>query len=440
MDFLRWKGGYRLIEVRNLTKKYGNQTAVSDLSFTITPGKIYGFLGPNGAGKTTTMNIITGCLAATSGEVKIGGYDIFEQPKEAKSLVGYLPEVPPLYMDQTPREYLYFVARAKGMKRQEVQSELAKVIAETRIEDVADKMIRHLSKGYRQRVGIAQALLGNPEIIILDEPTVGLDPAQIIEIRELIKMLGRKHTVILSSHILSEIQAICDEVLIIHKGHLVVFDKLENLGRALSAGNMVEVRCETSAAKMRKLLAHVKGIASVKIEEESKTFCSALLSVGDEDPTKVCREVFLAYAHAGAVLQKLNPVSATLEDIFMKITSDQGGYVPPVNTEKQLQASLTPDDYTKDNAEPAGDQTKDDAEPSDNHTSETEEPAGDEAKDSAVKPDEPEILNRAQQDNPENQEIVNQTEKENPENQENRAKQEQVQHQSRTAKKEVETE
>ncbi|MCD8148372.1 MAG: ABC transporter ATP-binding protein [Clostridiales bacterium] len=336
-----------MIEVKNLTKQYGNHTAVSDLSFTITPGKIYGFLGPNGAGKTTTMNIITGCLAATSGEVKIGGYDIFEQPKEAKSLVGYLPEVPPLYMDQTPGEYLHFVARAKGMKRQEIQSELAKVIAETKIEEVADKMIRHLSKGYRQRVGIAQALLGNPEIIILDEPTVGLDPAQIIEIRELIKMLGRKHTVILSSHILSEIQAICDEVLIIHKGHLVVFDKLENLGKALSAGNMVEVCCETSATKMRKLLAPVKGITSIKIQEESKTFCSALLSVGDENPTEVCREVFLAYARDGAVLQKLNPVTATLEDIFMKITSDQGGYVPAVNTETQSEAASIDGNHKK---------------------------------------------------------------------------------------------
>jgi len=234
------------------------------------------------------------------------------------------------------------------------------VIAETKIEDVADKMIRHLSKGYRQRVGIAQALLGNPEIIILDEPTVGLDPAQIIEIRELIKMLGRKHTVILSSYILSEIQAICDEVLIIHKGRLVVFDKLENLGKALSAGNMVEVSCETSATKMRNLLAPVKGITSIKIQEESKTFCSALLSVGDENPTKICREVFLAYARAGAILQKLNPVSATLEDIFMKITSDQEEYVPAVSAVKEPEIdSKKAERVNAENPESQTDQSQD---------------------------------------------------------------------------------
>ncbi len=268
------------------------------------------------------MNIITGCLAATSGDVKIGGYDIFEQPKEAKKLVGYLPELPPLYMDQTVREYLYFVARAKGLKKQDIQTGIERVIEETHIEDVSDKIIKHLSKGYRQRVGIAQALLGNPEIIILDEPTVGLDPAQIIEIRDLIKNLGEKHTVILSSHILSEIQAVCDEVLIIHKGKLVAFDKMENLGQTLSGGNTIELCCEATADEMKGLLSDIKGISEIKVTEETEETCSAVLKVGEENPKTICREIFLSFANAGKVLQQMNPVSATLEDIFIEITSE----------------------------------------------------------------------------------------------------------------------
>lgn len=311
-----------MIEVKHLTKRYGDQLAVSDLSFTITPGQIYGFLGPNGAGKTTTMNIITGCLAATAGDVIVGGYDIFEQPKEAKKLIGYLPELPPLYMEQTVLEYLYFVARAKGLKRGELEEELDRVVEETHIEEVEEKLIKHLSKGYRQRVGIAQALLGNPEIIILDEPTVGLDPAQIIEIRDLIKKLSEKHTVILSSHILSEIQAICDMVLIIHKGKLVAFDRLENLGQALSAGNTIEICAETGAAELRELLQHIEKISSIDVTEETEEGCSAVLNVSEEDPAEICREVFLAFARNGKVLRKLNPVHATLEDIFIEMTGD----------------------------------------------------------------------------------------------------------------------
>jgi len=311
-----------LIEVKNLTKRYGSNLAVSDLSFTITPGKIYGFLGPNGAGKSTTMNIITGCLAATSGDVKIGGYDIFEQPKEAKGLIGYLPEMPPLYTEQTAIEYLYFVARAKGIKREDIKDEVVRVIRETHIEEVSRKLIRHLSKGYRQRVGIAQALIGNPEIIILDEPTVGLDPAQIIEIRDLIKTLGGKHTVILSSHILPEIQEVCDEVLIIHKGKLVAFNKLEELGSTLSVSNTVELCCETSADEMRKLLESIEGIVSISVTGEDEETCNASLMVGEADPGTICREIFLFFADSGKVLRKLNPVSATLEDIFIEITKE----------------------------------------------------------------------------------------------------------------------
>ncbi|MCC8182136.1 MAG: ABC transporter ATP-binding protein, partial [Clostridiales bacterium] len=197
-----------MIDVKHLTKRYGNHTAVSDLSFHIGKGQIYGFLGPNGAGKSTTMNIMTGCLAATSGEVKVGGYDIFEDAEQAKRLIGYLPEQPPLYLDRTPREYLTFVGQAKRIPKRELKGQIQRVMEVTQITDVADRLMKHLSKGYKQRVGIAQALLGDPEVIILDEPTVGLDPRQIIEIRELITSLGERHTVIRSRHILAEVQAI----------------------------------------------------------------------------------------------------------------------------------------------------------------------------------------------------------------------------------------
>ena len=191
-----------MISVKHLTKCYGEFTAVDDLSFEIDEGHVYGFLGPNGAGKSTTMNIITGCLSATSGQVTIDGHDIFEEPKEAKRAIGYLPEIPPLYTNETPEEYLKFVAEAKGLKGKEMDCQIEGVISQTRIQNVRKRLISKLSKGYRQRVGIAQALLGNPKVIILDEPTVGLDPIQIIEIRDLIKQLGKNHTVILSSHIL----------------------------------------------------------------------------------------------------------------------------------------------------------------------------------------------------------------------------------------------
>ena len=233
-----------MIEVRHLTKKYGDTLAVSDLSFTIESGHIYGFLGPNGAGKSTTMNIMTGCLAATEGDVIIGGHDIYEEPRQAKKLIGYLPEQPPLYMDSTPREYLTFVARAKGVQKSELKGQIQKAMESTDIVDMADRLIRHLSKGYRQRVGIAQAILGDPEVVILDEPTVGLDPMQIIEIRDLIRELGKDRTVILSSHILSEIQAVCDRVIIISNGKKLADDSLENLEVLNSGKNLEDIFIE----------------------------------------------------------------------------------------------------------------------------------------------------------------------------------------------------
>ena len=236
-----------MIEVKHLTKRYGSHTAVSDLSFTVEKGQIYGFLGPNGAGKSTTMNIMTGCLAATSGEVVIGGYDIFQDAAQAKRLIGYLPEQPPLYLDRTPKEYLRFVARAKVIPEKNISAELDRVMTVTGTLDVADRLMKNLSKGYRQRVGIAQAVLGDPEVIILDEPTVGLDPRQITEIRELIRQLGKERTVILSSHILSEVQQVCTTILILSKGKLVACDTPENLERLFAGKSTVELTAEDLA-------------------------------------------------------------------------------------------------------------------------------------------------------------------------------------------------
>ena len=255
-----------MITVEHLTKRYGDFTAVDDISFTIGEDHIYGFLGPNGAGKSTTMNIMTGCLAATSGEVKIDGYDIFEQARQAKQCVGYLPEIPPLYTDETPEEYLRFVAEAKGIPARQIPTEIQRVMEETRLTEMAGRLIRNLSKGYRQRVGIAQALLGNPKYIILDEPTVGLDPLQIIEIRDLIRELGRKHTVILSSHILSEVQAICESVLIIAHGKLVAFDTPQHLQQALAASNRLTIVAETGEQQLRGILDGLDAVADYTVE------------------------------------------------------------------------------------------------------------------------------------------------------------------------------
>lgn len=233
-----------MIEVKHLCRKYGEHRAVDDLSFTIENGYVYGFLGPNGAGKSTTMNMITGCLAATSGQILIDGYDIFEDAQEAKKRIGYLPEIPPLYQDMTVREFLNFVAKAKGVPKQALDEQLFSVVSLAGLEEVEERLIKNLSKGYKQRVGIAQALLANPEIIILDEPTVGLDPKQIIEVRDLIRELGKDHTVILSSHILSEVRSVCDHILIISKGKLVANDTPENLEKLYAPKSFEELFLE----------------------------------------------------------------------------------------------------------------------------------------------------------------------------------------------------
>ena len=309
-----------MIKVEHLTKYYGDFLAVDDLSFEIDEGHVYGFLGPNGAGKTTTMNIMTGCLSATSGRVEVGGYDIFEDARKAKRLIGYLPEQPPLYMNETLEEYLRFVGEAKGLRGGELAGQIDKVIAQVKIEDVRGRRISSLSKGYKQRVGIAQALLGNPRVIILDEPTVGLDPIQIVEIRDLIKQLGQEHTVILSSHILSEVQAICEKILIIAHGKLVAFDEPDNLEKNLLSGSEIVFTTDAEEEQVMDILSGVEHISSVRLEEKENGLVSAQLKTDSRDIYAVSRQLFFSFAQHGQALLELSLKKASLEDIFIELT------------------------------------------------------------------------------------------------------------------------
>lgn len=312
-----------MIEVNHLCKRYGNHTAVWDLSFHIEKGQIYGFLGPNGAGKSTTMNIMTGCLAATSGQVRIGGFDIFEDAQQAKKLIGYLPEQPPLYLDRTPREYLTFVARAKGIRESDIPNQLAHVMAVTQIQDVADRLIKNLSKGYKQRVGIAQAILGDPEVIILDEPTVGLDPRQITEIRELIQQLGKDHTVILSSHILSEVQAVCQTILIISKGKLVACDSPENLERLFAGTATVNLVVEAPEKNIRGILQDISGLVEIHTKSMEDGCCQVQVELEGHDDRKACRDLFFAFSRANCPILQMSVAKASLEDIFLELTQEE---------------------------------------------------------------------------------------------------------------------
>ena len=299
-------------------KKYGNHTAVDHLNFTIEEGHVYGFLGPNGAGKSTTMNIMTGYLGATEGEVLINGHDILKEPEEAKKQIGYLPELPPLYMEMTVREYLEFVAELKGIaknKREESINEVEKMV---KIWEVENRLIRNLSKGYRQRVGLAQAVLGFPKIIILDEPSVGLDPKQIIEIRELIRQLAKKHTVILSSHILAEVREVCDYILIISKGKLVASDTPENLERNLGDSDLIEIETKASPDEVRRILETVDGIRSISTKHLENGITWA--QIQEKKNTDVREKVFQAFAQNHQPLLKLNPLQVSLEDVFMELT------------------------------------------------------------------------------------------------------------------------
>ena len=307
-----------MIEVRHLTKRYGGHTAVSDLSFTIEPGRIYGFLGPNGAGKSTTMNIITGCLGPTEGEVFVDGHSVLDEPMEAKKCIGYLPELPPVYTDMTVTEYLKFVLRAKGVKKKDWDAQLRRAMDKTKLHDVAGRLIGNLSKGYRQRVGIAQALLGNPKIIILDEPTVGLDPAQIIEIRELIRSLGKDHVVVLSSHILSEVQAVCDQILIIAHGKLVASDTAEHLTGLMTGGahTMLTVRGDMDGLRaVMDTMDEIERVTPMPADEGE-----ACVQIETKDGADVREKLFYACADAKLPILEMKRERATLEDVFLELT------------------------------------------------------------------------------------------------------------------------
>ncbi len=310
-----------MIEVKNLTKYYGDHKAVDHLSFSIQDGTVCGFLGPNGAGKSTTMNMMTGCLSATEGSISICEFDIFEHPLEAKRMIGYLPEQPPLYFEETPREYLRFVAEAKKLPRESIREEIERILAETQIQDVADRLIKNLSKGYKQRVGIAQTLLGNPKVIILDEPTVGLDPLQVVEIRDLIKSLGKKHTVILSSHILSEVQNMCDEILIISKGSLIAYDTAENLEKRMLPKTSIELLTDADRTESEKVFKDLEGIDRTEYTEEENGLLRILIETTPQQEFSVRKVLSLRFAKVNRAILKMDLVKANLEEIFLELTS-----------------------------------------------------------------------------------------------------------------------
>lgn len=315
-----------MIEVNNLTKKYGDHIAVDHLSFRVEKGQIYGFLGPNGAGKSTTMNMITGYLAATEGTITINGKDVQKEPEEAKKSIGYLPELPPLYMDTTVGEYLKFVAELKKVPRKEQATQIVEIMEMTQIADMKERLIKNLSKGYRQRVGLAQAILGYPEVIILDEPTVGLDPKQIIEIRDLIRKLGENHTVILSSHILSEVSAVCDHIMIISHGKLVASDSPEGLQKLMSGEQELQltVKGDSENAKAALLaLEHVDTVEVQSVENKSESDVGCVkLRVISKDNVDIREDVFYALAEVKLPIMQMNHLTKSLEDIFLELTEE----------------------------------------------------------------------------------------------------------------------
>lgn len=327
-----------MIKVEHLTKYYGDFLAVDDLSFQIAEGHVYGFLGPNGAGKTTTMNIMTGCLSPTSGSVTVGGFDILAEPEQAKRLIGYLPEQPPLYMNETPLEYLRFVGEAKGLRGEELDRQVSEVIGQVKIREVAHRRISALSKGYRQRVGIAQALLGSPKVIILDEPTVGLDPLQIIEIRDLIRQLGQAHTVILSSHILSEVQAICEKILIIAHGKLLAFGEPDQLERSLLSAGEIDFTTEADEQTVRSILSRVDDITDIALEKKGSSLLSARVHTDSRDIYAVSRALFFAFASRRQALLEMTLKKASLEDIFIELTESGDPAAQPQTEPEESEA------------------------------------------------------------------------------------------------------
>ena len=327
-----------MIKVEHLTKYYGDFLAVDDLSFQIAEGHVYGFLGPNGAGKTTTMNIMTGCLSPTSGCATVGEFDILAEPEQAKRLIGYLPEQPPLYLNETPLEYLRFVGEAKGLRGEELDRQVSEVIGQVKIREVAHRRISALSKGYKQRVGIAQALLGSPKVIILDEPTVGLDPLQIIEIRDLIRQLGQAHTVILSSHILSEVQAICEKILIIAHGKLLAFGEPDQLERSLLSAGEIDFTTEADEQTVRAIRSRGDDITDIALEKKGSSLLSARVHTDSRDIYAVSRALFFAFAARRKALLEMTLKKASLEDIFIELTESGDPAAQPQTEPEESEA------------------------------------------------------------------------------------------------------
>ena len=312
-----------MIEIKNLTKRYGQIRAVDDISLTIKKGEILGFLGPNGAGKSTTMNILTGYISATSGSVSVGGYDIMDSPREAKRLIGYLPEQPPLYYDMTVNEYLRFICDLKSVPLKQRRRQLDEILYLVKIGDMRDRLIKNLSKGYKQRVGVAQALVGNPQVLVLDEPTVGLDPKQIIEIRKLIGALRHEHTIILSTHILQEVNAVCSTVAVINKGKLAASGSVSDFTAAEGTVSkfMISVVGGSGKSEIQKVLQNVDGVRRVDFVRVDKD--AFIFNVESEKKSDVRRGVFNALAHANIAEIELRPVGRTLEEIFIDIVSKE---------------------------------------------------------------------------------------------------------------------
>lgn len=323
-----------MIEVKNLVKRYNDHVAVDNLSFTLEKGHVLGFLGPNGAGKSTTMNIITGYLQATSGSVKVNGHDIEEEPDLVKNSIGYLPEMPPLYHDMRVKEYLKFVAELKKVKKSERKAMIDEIIDMIGLNDVSNRLIQHLSKGYKQRVGLAGAIMGYPDLIILDEPTVGLDPKQVIEIRELIRKLSQKHTIILSSHILSEVSAVCDEIMIINKGKLVVRDKPENLSQA-NGDVSLTIKAKGSRPQIESILKEIKGIHKIDFNNGADTEPGVLeVMVTYKEDAELRDEISFAFAGAKVPIYEMKSANQSLEDIFLQLTGNEQAATEEVEEEK----------------------------------------------------------------------------------------------------------
>jgi ABC-2 type transport system ATP-binding protein len=310
-----------VIEVQHLSKRYGRVTAVDDISFRVERGEILGFLGPNGAGKTTTMRILTGYMPATTGKAIVAGFDVFDQPLEAKQRTGYLPETPPLYPDMSVIEYLTFVAKIKGILPAERRQRIARVMERTRVADMANRLCSRLSKGYKQRVGLAQALIHNPDVLILDEPTAGLDPKQIIETRELIKELAGDHTIILSTHILPEVSQTCQRVVIINKGRVVAIDTPDNLTARLRGSETMYLQVDTADADASQALRHVAGVTRV-VESERRNGLVAY-EVNSETGRDVRRDLARAVVTNGWGLLEMRPMRVSLEDVFLSLITDE---------------------------------------------------------------------------------------------------------------------